>query len=218
MIDELVNWSGQADITTVISDDDAATTHALTLISSHPKSPTISALVLYGSAPPQSLPFPTLTHLPGTALPTAGTTSPPSKIYAYPPTITPFFLLPSHPSYRPSSAAVAHTRTLTFLKPLLSGPFFDLEAIWDEHTHLEFAERSVSKTMATMVGEPYVNHVPTLTGGVGRAALTAFYRDHFIHSNAADAGLELVSRTVGVDRVVDEFLFGCTHEREVDWL
>lgn len=204
---------------TVISDDAAATTRALTLISSHPRSPTISALVLYGSAPPPpSLPFPTLTHLPGTALPIAGTPTSPSKVYTYPPTTTPFFLLPSHPSYRPSCAAVAHTRTLTFLKPLLAGPFFDLEAVWDEHTRLEFAERSVSKTMATMVGEPYVNHVPTLTGGVGRAALTVFYRDHFIHSNAGDAGLELVSRTVGVDRVVDEFLFGCTHEREVDWL
>ncbi|KAK3354011.1 hypothetical protein B0T25DRAFT_545827 [Lasiosphaeria hispida] len=72
--------------------------------------------------------------------------------------------------------------------------------------------------MATMVGEPYVNHVPTLTGGVGRAALTGFYGGHFIHSNPGDAGLELVSRTVGVDRVVDEFVFGCTHDREVDWL
>ncbi|KAK1832516.1 hypothetical protein QBC39DRAFT_404270 [Podospora conica] len=199
----------------IISDDHSATLDTLTFLTSHPKSSSISALVLYGSAPPPpSLPFPTLTHLPGTT----PTPTPPSKTHTYPPTTTPFFLLPSHPSYRPSSAAVAHTRTLTFLKPLVGGPFFDLEAIWDEHTRLEFAERSVSRTMATMVTEPYVNHVPTLTGGVGRAALTAFYRDHFIHSNAGDAGLELVSRTVGVDRVVDEFLFGCTHEREVDWL
>lgn len=72
--------------------------------------------------------------------------------------------------------------------------------------------------MATMVQEPYVNHVPTLTGGIGRECLTAFYRNHFIFSNADDAALELVSRTVGIDRIVDEFLFSCTHDRVVDWL
>ena len=104
------------------------------------------------------------------------------------------------------------------MKPLLGGPYFDLEAIWDEHTKYEFEDRSVDKTMATMVDEPYVNHIPTLTGGIGRENLTKFYRDHFIHSNAEDAQLELVSRTVGIDRIVDEFLFNFTHDRVVDWL
>lgn len=41
-----------------------------------------------------------------------------------------------------------------------------------------------------------------MTGGVGRAALTAFYRDHFIFRNAVDANLQVVSRTVGADRIV----------------
>jgi carboxymethylenebutenolidase len=113
---------------------------------------------------------------------------------------------------------VAHTRSLSFLKPLMGGPYFDLEAIWDEHTRYEFAVRSVEETMATMVDQPYVNHVPTLTGGIGRTNLTAFYRDHFIFSNPEDAALELVCRTVGIDRIVDEFLFNCTHDRVIDWL
>lgn len=69
-----------------------------------------------------------------------------------------------------------------------------------------------------MVAEPYVNHVPTLTGGIGHAKLSDFYRHHFIFNNPADTELEPVSRTVGVDRVVDEFIFKCTHDREVDWL
>ena len=128
----------------------------------------------------------------------------------------------AHPSctvgFNPSAASVAHTRSLTFLKPLLGGPYFDLEAIWDEHTKYEFEDRSVEKTMATMVDQPYVNHVPTLTGGIGRENLTKFYRDHFINSNAEDAKLELVSRTVGIDRIVDEFLFNFTQDRGVDWL
>lgn len=53
---------------------------------------------------------------------------------------------------------------------------------------------------------------------MGRTALTKFYRERFIHSNPADAMLELVSRTVGVDRVVDEFVGSLTHDRVVDWL
>ena len=100
----------------------------------------------------------------------------------------------------------------------MGGPYFDLEAIWDEHTRYEFADRSVEETMATMVDEPYVNHIPTLTGGIGREKLTGFYRSHFIFSNPDDAALELVSRTVGIDRIVDEFLFNCTHDRTIDWL
>jgi carboxymethylenebutenolidase len=59
--------------------------------------------------------------------------------------------------------SVSHTRNLTFLKPLTNGPYFDLEAIWDEHTYYEFADRSVEHTMSTMVDQPYVNHVPTVS-------------------------------------------------------
>ena len=72
--------------------------------------------------------------------------------------------------------------------------------------------------MSTMVQEPYVNHIPTLTGGIGRAKLTDFYRDHFVLNNPEDTALELVSRTVGIDRVIDEFVFSFTHDREIDWL
>ncbi|KAG9605556.1 NTF2-like protein, partial [Aureobasidium melanogenum] len=64
----------------------------------------------------------------------------------------------------------------------------------------------------------YVNHIPTLTGGIGRARLTDFYRHHFIFNNPEDTALELVSRTVGIDRVIDEFIFSFTHDREIDWL
>ncbi|KAI5867374.1 carboxymethylenebutenolidase [Durotheca rogersii] len=130
----------------------------------------------------------------------------------------PRFAIPAHDHYRSGSASLAHTRTLSFLKPLVGGPYFDLERIWDEHTYWEFEARSVEETMATMVEEPYVNHVPTLTGGVGRRALTDFYANHFIFSNPPDTELELVSRTVGIDRVVDEFLFKLTHDRVIDWL
>ena len=140
-----------------------------------------------------------------------------NKTYYYP-KVEPFFVLPSHKAFHASSASVSHTRTLTFLKPILGGPWFDLEEIWEEHTLYEFGERAVEKTMSTMVQEPYVNHVPTITGGIGRTNLTAFYRHHFIFNNPEDTALELVSRTVGIDRVIDEFVFSFTHDREIDWL
>ncbi|GKT46686.1 uncharacterized protein ColSpa_06867 [Colletotrichum spaethianum] len=164
----------------------------------------------------QALAIPTLSHLPGTQAeaPKAVSTA---KTYSYP-AARDFFVVPSHPNFNANAAGLAHTRTLTFLKPILGGPYFDLEAVWEEHTLFEFGERNVEKTMATMVEQPYVNHIPTLTGGVGRGRLTSFYRDHFIFNNPDDTELELVSRTVGIDRVIDEFVFKCTHDKAIDWL
>jgi carboxymethylenebutenolidase len=149
----------------------------------------------------------------GPATSVANTTS-----YPYANVLSPSFIVPETDDFNYSAASVAHTRSLTFIKKHIGGPMFDLEAIWEEHTYFEFEARSVEKTMATMVDEPYVNHIPTLTGGVGRERLTNFYRHHFIFSNPDDTAMELVSRTVGVDRVVDEFVFTLTHTKEVDWL
>ena len=57
-----------------------------------------------------------------------------------------------------------------------------------------------------------------MTGGVCRAPLTEFYRDDFIFSNSADMALELISRTIGIDRIVDEFIFKNTHDQEIPWM
>jgi carboxymethylenebutenolidase len=73
------------------------------------------------------------------------------------------WVLPADEDYHKRSAGIAHTRSLGFLKKHLDGPWFDLEAVWDEHTKYEFGERDVQKTMATMVDQPYVNHIPTMT-------------------------------------------------------
>src|SRR5471032_2507081 len=50
-------------------------------------------------------------------------------------------------------------------------PDHDLVALWEAHCRYEFETRDVDATMATMTAEPYVNHVPTLTGGVGHDQL-----------------------------------------------
>ncbi|KAL4914521.1 carboxymethylenebutenolidase [Aspergillus aurantiobrunneus] len=159
--------------------------------------------------------IPAVLHLAAPQL--EGPTSDTLKVYSYPEASS-SFIIPGHADFNISSAGVAHTRSLAFIKNHLGGPYFDLEKIWDEHTYYEFGDRSVEKTMATMVQEPYVNHVPTLTGGIGRERLSKFYLNHFIFNNPDDTKLELISRTVGVDRVVDEFIFCLTHNKVVDWL
>ncbi len=115
------------------------------------------------------------------------------------------------------AATMAHSRTIAALRRVL-GPHYDLAALWEQHCYYEFAARDVDKTMATMVAEPYVNHVPTMTGGVGAAQLARFYAHHFVNSNPKDTRLVPVSRTVGADRVVDEMLFCFTHDVEIDWM
>lgn len=173
----------------------------------------IKGVVSYGSLPGLAQPY--LCHLAENGV---KSTSGNKTIYRYPEVQSTSFILPTHPDYLPASAAVAHSRSLEFLKKQLGGPWFDLEAIWEEHTRLEFADRAVEETMNTMVAEPYVNHVPTMTGGIGRENLTSFYAKHFIFSNPDDTELQLISRTIGIDRVVDEFIFSLTHDRVIDWL
>jgi carboxymethylenebutenolidase len=115
------------------------------------------------------------------------------------------------------SAQMAYTRSLGAFRKAM-GPHYDLSAIADHHFELEFATRDADATMTTMVAEPYVNHVPTMTGGVGYTMLRRFYHHHFIHNNPDDMTMMSVSRTVGVDRMVDEFVLCFTHDREIDWL
>jgi carboxymethylenebutenolidase len=97
-------------------------------------------------------------------------------------------------------------------------PDHDLVALWEAHCRSEFETRDVDATMATMVPQPYVNHVPTMTGGVGHDQLKRFYKYHFIGGNPPDTALSPISRTVGSDSIVDEMLFSFTHTSEVDWM
>ncbi|KAK4053637.1 hypothetical protein OIO90_003876 [Microbotryomycetes sp. JL221] len=182
----------------------------------HPLVDEVNAVVTF-FAPQSSLCTATLLHSSDPSSASKNSLNGSDKSYRYD-VNSPYFTISTHPHFNHSQASVAHSRSLSFLKQRLSGPYFDLEKIWDEHTYWEFEKRSVARTMATMVAEPYVNHIPTLTGGVGREDLTAFYRDRFIFSNPPDTKLNLVSRTVGIDRVVDEFVFELTHTKTVDWL
>jgi len=94
----------------------------------------------------------------------------------------------------------------------------DLVQLWEEHTRHEFSTRDTEATLATMVEDAYVNHVPVLTGGYGKQALRQFYSHDFIPRMPPDTALTPISRTVGEDQIVDEMIFSFTHTQEMPWM
>ena len=94
----------------------------------------------------------------------------------------------------------------------------ELGAVFDAHVRHEFVDRDVDATMRTMVAEPYLIHLPTLTGGVGAAEVRRFYERYFVGKWPADTKVERVSRTVGRDQVVDELILSFTHDVPLEFM
>lgn len=139
-----------------------------------------------------------------------------AEIYLYPGADHAFARAGS-PHFDKSASLMAHERSIAALKREI-GPHFNLSALWEEHIRHEFDTRDVPATMATMVAEPYVNHIPTMTGGVGARELSRFYQHHFVHGNPPDMKLIPISRTIGALQIVDEFIMCFTHSTEIDWM
>jgi carboxymethylenebutenolidase len=97
----------------------------------------------------------------------------------------------------------------------LSEPF-EIGSVFDAHVAAEFVERDLDAAMATMAADPYVYHVPPMTGGVGTEDVRRFYGDHFIGKWPDDTEITPVSRTVGATQVVDELIMAFTHTVEMD--
>jgi carboxymethylenebutenolidase len=89
---------------------------------------------------------------------------------------------------------------------------------WEEHMRYEFATHDTEDTLATMVEDAYVNHIPVLTGGVGRNELREFYSTRFIPQMPPDTAITPISRTIGHDQLVDEMVFTFTHTIRMDWM
>jgi len=92
----------------------------------------------------------------------------------------------------------------------------DLGAVFDEHMRYEFRDLDLDGAMRTMTANPHLTHVPTQTGGVGFDGVRSYYRDHFIGKWPNDFRVELISRTVDANQVVDEFIVCFTHDRVMD--
>jgi carboxymethylenebutenolidase len=125
--------------------------------------------------------------------------------------------------YTAVAAELANLRSLEFFVSHLAGAGIasaqqTLSSRWDDHVKHEFVTRDTEDTLETMVADAYVNHVPVMTGGVGHEELREFYSKRFIPQMPADTAMTPVSRTIGVDRVVDEMVFEFTHTIKMDWM
>jgi carboxymethylenebutenolidase len=130
---------------------------------------------------------------------------------------------PEGEHYDAAAAELANLRTLKFFVHNLAGAGMaaaqqTLSARWDDHVKYEFATRNTDDTLETMVADAYVNHVPVMTGGVGHEELREFYSKRFIPQMPPDTAMTPVSRTIGVDRIVDEMVFEFTHTSKMDWM
>ena len=91
-------------------------------------------------------------------------------------------------------------------------------AAWESHITAEFAQKDVDATMPTMTDNPFVNHVPVMTGGAGSDNVREFYARYFLPGHPADTLSRPVARTIGSDRIVEELVHSFTHDIEMPWI
>jgi carboxymethylenebutenolidase len=92
-----------------------------------------------------------------------------------------------------------------------------LEQLWAEHLKGEFETKDVEATLATMIEDAHVNHIPVNTGGRGKDALRVFYRDDFIPAWPEDLQMKPVNRVIGDGQLVDELHVTFTHNKPMPW-
>lgn len=87
-----------------------------------------------------------------------------------------------------------------------------------ERAIAKFAIPDVANTIRPLTDDAYLTNVPTVTGGLNKQELARFYGEFFLPSHPPTLRTKLISRTVGVDRVVDEMFVSFRHSQEVPWL
>lgn len=89
--------------------------------------------------------------------------------------------------------------------------------VWEAHTAAEFEHKDADAAIATMTEHPALIHVPVGTGATGREPLRMFYREIFIPQMPPDVQLQLLTRSVAQNRLIDEFIVRLTHTVQMDW-
>jgi carboxymethylenebutenolidase len=143
------------------------------------------------------------------------------KLYQYKECAT-GFADPSSKAYSEVEANLSWSRALACVRKGFNRNV-DLEPIvrdlWNAKYEDDVPERASMSVVSSMTqNSPHVSILPTLEGGVGRKKLEEFYREFFVPSLVEDFKIRLVSRTIGVDRVVDEMVVSFTHSDEIDWI
>ncbi|PYI31904.1 hypothetical protein BP00DRAFT_456709 [Aspergillus indologenus CBS 114.80] len=108
----------------------------------------------------------------------------------------------------------------------------DLERVWDEMQEARYFSPNETALLpappppppeseantTTASPPPSALYTPTLQGATGHHPLQDFYATNFHAHRPASMRLQLLSRTVGADRVVDEVLITFRHSQPMDWI
>jgi carboxymethylenebutenolidase len=89
--------------------------------------------------------------------------------------------------------------------------------LWLAHLAGEFTNRNEEESLATMVEDAVVRHMPTGSGGVGKTVLRGFYRDEFIPSIPEDWSITLKNRVATDNCIAEEARLRFHHTRQMDW-
>ncbi|OCL10172.1 dienelactone hydrolase-like protein [Glonium stellatum] len=121
--------------------------------------------------------------------------------------------------YDPVADAVAWSRSLSVVRRGF-GAEVELERVWEENVEYKYFTKNTGKVLETFndTPDPYVNYTPTMTGGIGKDELKRFYDEFFIPSNPESLVMRLLSRTIGVDQIVDELHITFKHTQEMPWI
>ena len=91
-------------------------------------------------------------------------------------------------------------------------------ALFEQHVNAEL-NGDLETTMATMSDDPHLNHVPVMTGGVGKDGVRHFYSNHLVGKFfPPDVNMTNISRTIDNNQIVDELVIRFTHTMPIDWL
>lgn len=89
--------------------------------------------------------------------------------------------------------------------------------LWLAHLAGEFSHHNVEESLATMLEDASVCHVPTGSGGRGKQVLRGYYRDEFIPSIPEDWTLTLSNRLATDQGIAEEAQLRFHHNKQMDW-
>lgn len=88
---------------------------------------------------------------------------------------------------------------------------------WEQHGYAEFGLHDPDAAIATMSAEPYILCVPLGQLLYGREEVYSFYANDFLCNMPSFVEMEPMSRVIGEQHIVDEFLFRFIHDVEMPW-
>ncbi len=89
--------------------------------------------------------------------------------------------------------------------------------LWEQHLVGEFVTKDVDLSLSTMVEDASVMHLPTRSGGKGKAELRPYYRDMFIPAIPSEWEHTVTNRVMTEDTIVEEAKVRLVHSKQMDW-